>query len=266
MVKVLATGKENKDEVEFETELNNVTINLKTLQKIQSYTNAVDSEVGGLLYITNGGDIKIEDAYILEQEANSCLVELDEKALGKFIEDMAKKNPEKLKNVRGWWHSHSNGNVFWSSTDDDTTKNFLKYTGSSVVYSLVTNKDADLLCRADINTELGNIKIDNLPVSIDLEIKDSPHYAKIAKKLVKPKKYNYEKYCKEWERPNTKIIPNHNNKYYVDADGIIWMKDKNGFLTSEAELAEEEALYEKEREIEEANWRKYNKGKVYDHY
>jgi len=170
-----------------------ILITSKAMEKIYSYTNAVDTEIGGILLIdkTNGKPL-IKDALLFKQRATKGDVELD---LSNLSTELAKMKKEDVELLKGWWHSHNDMDTFWSGTDDDCFSSLLNV--SPVVYGIVVNKKGKLLLRADFKTEIGVLTVDRIKLSpvvrinnkYVLEAKAKVNASKKSKKGITKKAY-----------------------------------------------------------------------------
>ncbi len=136
-------------------------ISQKAMNKIFSYTEAIDSEIGGLLLIkeSKSGPV-VEDAILCKQTASHGGVTLDTVGMEKALLELAIEDPSKIELVKGWWHSHCHFNVYWSPTDNQCFRDFIKT--SPTAYGIVVNKDRNILARADIKTEIGVVTVNHL--------------------------------------------------------------------------------------------------------
>jgi hypothetical protein len=102
-------------------------------------------EIAGLGYVTaHPKGLLIQDLFVLPQRVTDSDAELDPEALasflGRFVGDGGDPSTLQL-----WWHSHADGEVYWSETDLETIERF---PGNRVI-SIVGNQKGDLLCRLD---------------------------------------------------------------------------------------------------------------------
>ena len=153
-------GKKNKKNA-FVRRGKRLKISQKAMNKIFSYTEAIDSEIGGLLLIKESkrGPV-VEDALLCKQTASHGGVTLDAAGIGSVLQELAVEDPSKIELVKGWWHSHCHFNVYWSPTDNRCFKDFIKT--SPTAYGIVVNKNRNILARADISTEVGVITVNHL--------------------------------------------------------------------------------------------------------
>jgi hypothetical protein len=93
-------------------------------EKIMHWIDKTDIEVSGFGKCTyhESGILEVHDVYLLEQEGGAAHTDIDSKALGKLMFQTKDKPGE----LRFWWHSHVNMQVFWSGTDTQTIKDMAK--------------------------------------------------------------------------------------------------------------------------------------------
>jgi len=110
----------------------------EVITKIDIWCKKAKGEVSGLglIDIDEDGDIFVTDVYLLEQKSSSGNTDLDQEAVGNLMTELRKEGISMSK-LRFWWHSHGNGGVFWSGTDDKTIDILGK---GGFMVSMVTNK------------------------------------------------------------------------------------------------------------------------------
>lgn len=143
----------------------------KAYRKIKEYCKQLgESEIGGLLTgkIKADGDIIIKDAILLKQEVGTCTFEIDDTAIMNLT-----KNAEAdfLESIIGWWHSHGNGETFWSGVDDDCFRRICDFSNRCfgiVVSNKAKSKKINMKCRYDTYDRDGNfISIDDIKPEMD---------------------------------------------------------------------------------------------------
>lgn len=78
------------------------------------------SGLGSVVYDPKTNVFHVNEVYLLEQENTGTTTDLDAEAIGKLeFEHHKSKTPGEL---RFWWHSHADMQVFWSGTDMATIK------------------------------------------------------------------------------------------------------------------------------------------------
>lgn len=87
----------------------------KVMHWVQS---SAPNEVSGFgkVTINDKGEFEINEAYLIEQEVGGAHTDIDAKGLAKLMYE-SKDEPGQL---RWWWHSHANMQVFWSGQDKAT--------------------------------------------------------------------------------------------------------------------------------------------------
>jgi len=118
-------------------------------KKLFAYADIASGEISGLGKITlheNGTDFIVNDIFLLEQVSGVGSTNLNPDSVAKFITDLivAGENPA---DVKLWFHSHGNIDVFWSSTDNTTIQGF---SDASYMLSIVVNKRFQHKARLDL--------------------------------------------------------------------------------------------------------------------
>lgn len=88
-------------------------------RKIMHWVNKSDNEVSGFGKVVWNKETKafeVRDAYLMKQENGKAHTDIDPAALGKLMYTSKDVEGE----LKWWWHSHVNMDVFWSQTDKDT--------------------------------------------------------------------------------------------------------------------------------------------------
>lgn len=105
---------------------NDLKINLPIdiREKIQFWVDKADKEVSGLgdawLDLENK-TIDITSAFMLDQECTAADTELDGDAVSRAMFEAHQDEVKGIRrNIKFWWHSHVNMDVFWSGTDTTT--------------------------------------------------------------------------------------------------------------------------------------------------
>lgn len=117
------------------------------------------AEIAGLGYVApHPKGFLIQDVFVLPQRVTDADAELDPEALcgflGRFVGDGGDPSSLQL-----WWHSHVDGEVYWSETDLETIDRF---PGNRMI-SIVGNQKGELLCRLDLFTPRRE-RLNNLPL------------------------------------------------------------------------------------------------------
>lgn len=150
------------DKAEFKF-VGKVIFPLNLYQKMFLYAANITKEISGLGMVERvDGDLRITDIFILEQEVTSGNTTLNNKDLAKKTIDIinAGGDPSKMKL---WWHSHTNGGMFWSTTDDRCCE---AYDNDQWLLSIVINCKKELRCRLDVYNPI-RITLDYMPVVVE---------------------------------------------------------------------------------------------------
>jgi len=113
-------------------------------------------EVSGLgeLRIAEEGRLCVERLYLLEQKAGLADVELESEQVAALQATlMNEKSHDEGLLLKFWWHTHGDGEVFWSDIDEKTCAD-LRKCGEWFV-SLVLNTGGEALARIDGQAEFG---------------------------------------------------------------------------------------------------------------
>jgi hypothetical protein len=97
-----------------------VVLDNEVFRKIMHWVNKSEYEVSGLgtVQVEADGVLRVTDAMLLPQKNGSTHTDIEAEDVNKAL-FLLKDAPGQL---RFWWHSHVNMNVFWSGTDMDTIK------------------------------------------------------------------------------------------------------------------------------------------------
>ncbi len=178
-----------------------LVIPLEAYRKIMGYTTVCNTEITGFADIVFDKENKkfiVEEVYLLEQEAGSTTVHMDEEVVAKFNHKMIKDGREQLPQM--WWHSHVNMAVFLSGTDEDTLKDLQN---NSFIIALVVNKRYQMKAKmyvykhtitevlGETVEERSQITIEDLPVHVQVEYLKIP--ATITKEVEKKVKAHKQK-------------------------------------------------------------------------
>lgn len=128
------------------------------LAKMRLYMDSVDTEIGWLGLVDQvGNEFHVTDTILPKQEVGHGHTDMDEDALGKFIEETATENPELLARLGCWGHKHpgtSPEGCYFSSTDDNTLAHLP--TGSWFL-SVVGVSSGHFRWRIDFYTDQGQV-------------------------------------------------------------------------------------------------------------
>jgi len=139
-----------------------VVIPLQLYQKLFFYATNITKEISGLGMVERvDNELRITDLFIVKQEVTTGNTTLDNKDLAQKTIDIINAGGDPTK-MKLWWHSHANGTVFWSGTDDTCCDS---YNNDQWLLSIVVNWKKEVLCRLDIYNPI-RITLDHLPVMI----------------------------------------------------------------------------------------------------
>lgn len=94
-----------------------LTIPQDVFDKVMHWVDKSDKEVSGFgTVVRDGGQLRVTNAYLLQQEVGSAHTDIEASALTKLMYKC--RNDEG--DLKWWWHSHVRMDVFWSSQDKDT--------------------------------------------------------------------------------------------------------------------------------------------------
>jgi len=136
-----------------------ILIGVRAFHRLKLLLKLCPAEIAGLGYVTPHPEgFLIQDLFVLPQRVTDSDAELDPAALcdflGRFVGDGGDPSSLQL-----WWHSHVDGEVYWSETDLETIERF---PGNRVI-SIVGNQRGELLCRLDFFTPKRE-RLENLPL------------------------------------------------------------------------------------------------------
>lgn len=123
-----------------------IFIRARAFHRLKLLLKLCPAEIAGLGYVAaHPKGFLIQDVFVLPQRVTDADAELDPEALlgflARFIADGGDPSSLQL-----WWHSHVDGEVYWSKTDLETIERF---PGDRVI-SIVGNQKEELLCRLDL--------------------------------------------------------------------------------------------------------------------
>ena len=139
-----------------------IVIGREAYDKIMYYVNKAKFEISGFgnVQIIDGIPT-VTDIILLKQENSSVETEMDGDAIAKAVYDHHVSGMEG--ELKFWWHSHVNMNVFWSGTDMKTINSL---TENGWFIHGVFNKKYEYRC-AYSNIEPVDIFMDDLEMEID---------------------------------------------------------------------------------------------------
>lgn len=132
--------------------------------KMQGWCDAAHSEVSGW-FLTKllDGVFYVYDVFLPEQMGSPGYTKINGYATGRLYGYLKKKyGIEGMADMKGWWHTHYKGTVFWSGTDDDQAQESMNL-AEDWSLSIVINQRGDWLGRVDIIKPIP-IMVDELPI------------------------------------------------------------------------------------------------------
>jgi hypothetical protein len=136
-------------------------------QKLWYYIEECPDEISGLGILKYNPDFNtllIEKLHLFQQKVSGAETDLDQIAIGKFINEMVMQDQDTAA-IKVWWHSHCSGGVYWSGHEDQPTITRLRDFGLEYLLSIVGNHRREYLCRLDVFQPV-QITLDNLPLRV----------------------------------------------------------------------------------------------------
>jgi hypothetical protein len=128
------------------TRLPRILISAQAFQRLQLYVDLCPFEVSGLGTVTPfGEDLLVTEIFLMRQRASSTDTELDSQAVAEHLLHALQQGRD-LTALRVWWHSHGEGEVYWSNTDEQTIESL----HIDQLVSIVGNKRHQFSCRLDL--------------------------------------------------------------------------------------------------------------------
>lgn len=203
---------------------------LEEYRKIMAFTKLAKGEVTGMFEVEYDQDENIflmKRSYLIKQEAHSAEVEMEGDDLAEFNYQYLSDNPTSKILPRGWWHSHANMDVFFSSTDHATLNNFKN---NSYIVGLVVNKKRQM--KGILKSfEPFQFEVDDLEVAVQLvheEIPDELEQEFLEKvdeskrSIVTYASNNYTSYKKDYtDFESTKEVIRRRDKFAMP--GVLWL-------------------------------------------
>lgn len=118
-------------------------------EKILAFAEAVDTEIGGLMTVTQEGrTLTVHDAWTIPQQVSVGNVDFEP---GHFEDHMKAQGWIKGKPMphicMGIWHSHANASTFMSGTDENDLVR--KFAMRGFLVNLVVNRKGEMTCQVD---------------------------------------------------------------------------------------------------------------------
>ena len=142
-----------------------IFITARTFHRLKLLVRLCPAEIAGLGYVApHPKGFLIQDLFVLPQRVTDFDAELEPEALFGFLTQFVADggDPSSLKL---WWHSHVDGELYWSETDLGTIERF---PGNQMI-SIVGNRKGELLCRLDLFAPRRK-RLENLPLVVVNEI------------------------------------------------------------------------------------------------
>lgn len=145
---------------------------LEIWQQIQGYVRAAKpNEVTGFGTIKQiGNDFVVDEVFIPEQKCSAVYCETAPGAINDIIFNLIEDNPARAGNLRFRWHSHVDGPVYWSATDEGDIATW----DAPWVVNLVTNTKEEKRARLDVFTDEIKLREIELEVYIQMPQLDIP--------------------------------------------------------------------------------------------
>jgi proteasome lid subunit RPN8/RPN11 len=136
-----------------------IFIMARAFHRLKLLLRLCPAELAGLGYVRpHPKGFLIQDVFVLPQRVTDSDAELDPEALLGFLAQFVADGGDPS-SIQLWWHSHGDGEVYWSETDLETIERF---PGNRVI-SVVGNQKGELLCRFDLLAPRRE-RLENLPL------------------------------------------------------------------------------------------------------
>ncbi len=136
-----------------------ILIAAEAFQRLKLYIDLCPSEVGGLGTVGQlETDLLVTSISLIGQRASDADTELDPEAVADHLLRILQQAGD-LSAVRLWWHSHAEGQIFWSKIDEETIQSL----HIDPLLSIVGNKRHEFRCRMDLFSP-DRITLDSLPL------------------------------------------------------------------------------------------------------
>jgi hypothetical protein len=180
-------------------------------QQLSAYIGESDTEISGFGIVEKGHTAyTVTKLYCPVQTCSGGDTEVGAAELSSLLGDVIAAGEDPA-NLRLWWHSHVNMQVFWSGTDNATATELARIAGGWFI-SIVGNKRGDLRTRVDLAHPF-TMLWDELPLRIVIPVMPEVRAAiaeevkiKVSKRIIIPPTtaYHYssnERDGKEAARP-----------------------------------------------------------------
>ncbi len=127
--------------------------------RLRCFIELCPFEVSGLGTVApRGEDLLVTDIFLIRQRASDTDTELDSQAVADHLLQGLQRG-EDPSALRVWWHSHADGDIYWSHTDEQTIERFQ----IDQLISIVGNRRLNFACRLD-QFSPKRITVNNLPL------------------------------------------------------------------------------------------------------
>lgn len=176
-----------------DTSTKRLVLERQVWHKMSGWCKAANCEVSGLgLIRDDGSHYTVYDVFLPPQYGATGFTELDQDGIAQLMMDINRKSPERLKDLKYWWHTHYNFGTFWSGTDEEMAR-IMAIKSKSWAVSTVINQRDDALTRIDIVDPTG-ICIDLVDIAVDGGVKSDKHaFKRDVDRMVKPMSQNPNK-------------------------------------------------------------------------
>lgn len=139
--------------------ISRILISAHAFQRLKLYIDLCPSELAGLGTVGYlEGDLFVTSISLVRQRASDADTELDSEAVADHLLHILHQGGD-LSAVRLWWHSHAEGQIFWSKTDEATIESLR----IDPLLSIVGNKRHEFRCRLDLFSP-DRLTLDSLPL------------------------------------------------------------------------------------------------------
>ncbi len=146
-----------------------IFITTRALCRLKLRLRLCPAEIVGLGYVMpHPKGFLVQDIFTLSQRVTDSDAELDPEALLVFLASFVSDGGDSS-SLQCWWHSHGDGEVYWSETDLETIERF----PGSLVISIVGNQKGELLCRLDLFAPRRE-GLENLPLLLEESGEETP--------------------------------------------------------------------------------------------
>lgn len=118
-------------------------------QQMSCYARAMSPcEVTGIgtIKANPNGDFEVTEIFLPQQYVDIATSRFAEGALNEIIFDLVKDNPARAGELRFRWHSHGEGQTFWSQIDEQD----IAASDADWMVNLVLNEQQEALARLDV--------------------------------------------------------------------------------------------------------------------